>query len=424
MKSSGIGGQAVMEGVMMRNGDEYAVAVRKPDKEIAVKISEHRKLGDRYPVLALPIIRGVVSFGESMVIGIKTLTYSASFFEDEETQEPEKKKSKSDEKKDEKNKETKEKLAMAGTVALSVVLAIAIFMMLPYFLSRLLSGVIESGVVLALLEGVIRVALFVGYVAAISQLKDIRRVFMYHGAEHKVINCIENGCDLTVDNVKKQTRVHKRCGTSFMLVVMCVSILFFIIIRVDTAWLRVLLRLLLIPVIAGVSYEFIRLAGKSDNPVVNFFSKPGLWLQGLTTREPDEEMIEVAIASVEAVYEWKPFVEQVRKEKEKLKSRSAIESSTEAAADIEIENDARHITSHVIEKIAEGIEQESEFIRSEDDAEDNVRKSEIKRQARFVINEHNIRSAEIGLTSDEDEDDEILKALDKFFVAKNKEDEK
>jgi uncharacterized protein YqhQ len=165
-----------------------------------------------------------------------------------------------------------------------------------------------------LLEGVIRLVIFIGYVALISLMKDIRRVYMYHGAEHKCINCIEHGMDLTVDNVRKSSRFHKRCGTSFLLIVMLVSILFFMFIRVDSPILRVVLRLLLIPVIAGVSYEFIRLAGRSDNAVVNLLSKPGLWLQGLTTKEPDDEMIEVGIASVEAVFDWKPYVEEIRRE--------------------------------------------------------------------------------------------------------------
>ena len=288
-----------MEGVMMKNQEKYAVAVRKPDHEIEVKVSEYTGIIRNKKIRNMPILRGVFSFIESLVLGMQTLTYSASFFEDEEVDE---------------KKKAKENAMMGGTVVLSIVLAVAVFMMLPYYLSTLFQKVITSQWVIALLEGVIRLVIFIGYVALISLMKDIRRVYMYHGAEHKCINCIEHGMDLTVDNVRKSSRFHKRCGTSFLLIVMLVSILFFMFIRVDSPILRVVLRLLLIPVIAGVSYEFIRLAGRSDNAVVNLLSKPGLWLQGLTTKEPDDEMIEVGIASVEAVFDWKPYVEEIRRE--------------------------------------------------------------------------------------------------------------
>ena len=203
---------------------------------------------------------------------------------------------------------------MGGTVVLSVVLAVAIFMMLPYYISSFFQKIITSQWAVALLEGVIRLVIFVGYVALISLMKDIKRVYMYHGAEHKCINCIEHGLDLNVENVRKSSRFHKRCGTSFLLIVMLVSVLFFMFIRVDSPLLRVVYRLVLIPVIAGVSYEFIRLAGRSDNVIVNLLSKPGMWLQRITTSEPDDEMIEVGIASVEAVFDWKPYVEEIRRE--------------------------------------------------------------------------------------------------------------
>ena len=263
----------------------------------------------------MPILRGVFSFIESLVLGMQTLTYSASFFEDEEVDKKKKEPMTEEERRRQEQKEKKQENAMmGGTVVLSIVLAVAVFMMLPYYLSTLFQKVITSQWVIALLEGVIRLVIFIGYVALISLMKDIRRVYMYHGAEHKCINCIEHGMDLTVDNVRKSSRFHKRCGTSFLLIVMLVSILFFMFIRVDSPILRVVLRLLLIPVIAGVSYEFIRLAGRSDNAVVNLLSKPGLWLQGLTTKEPDDEMIEVGIASVEVVFDWKPYVEEIRRE--------------------------------------------------------------------------------------------------------------
>ena len=309
MRYSGIGGQAVMEGVMMKNQEKYAVAVRKPDHEIEVKVSEYTGIIKNKKIRNMPILRGVFSFIESLVLGMQTLTYSASFFEDEEVDEKKKEPMTEEERRRQEQKEKKQENAMmGGTVVLSIVLAVAVFMMLPYYLSTLFQKVITSQWVIALLEGVIRLVIFIGYVALISLMKDIRRVYMYHGAEHKCINCIEHGMDLTVDNVRKSSRFHKRCGTSFLLIVMLVSILFFMFIRVDSPILRVVLRLLLIPVIAGVSYEFIRLAGRSDNAVVNLLSKPGLWLQGLTTKEPDDSMIEVAIQAVEAVFDWKAYL--------------------------------------------------------------------------------------------------------------------
>ena len=296
MRYSGIGGQAVMEGVMMKNKDKYAVSVRKPDGKIEVLVSDYTGIIKNEKIKNMPILRGVFNFIDSLVLGMQTLTYSASFFEDEE-----------EEKK-------KEDAVMGGTVVLSIVLAVAIFMLLPYFISSFFQKFITSSLLLALVEGVIRLSIFVAYVGLISLMEDIRRVYMYHGAEHKCINCIEQGMDLTVENVRKSSKQHKRCGTSFLLIVMLTSILFFMFIQVETPLLKVVLRILLIPVIAGVSYEFIRLAGRSDNPVVNLISKPGLWMQNITTREPDDDMIEVAIKSVEAVFDWRSYVEEVRKE--------------------------------------------------------------------------------------------------------------
>ena len=314
MRYSGIGGQAVMEGVMMKNQDKYAVAVRKPDHEIVVEVSEYSGIMKDKKIKNMPIFRGVFNFIDSLVLGMKTLTFSASFFEEEEEVEKKKQLSEEERKKQEQKAKKQESAMMGGTVALSVVLAVGIFMLLPYYISTFFGKVISSGWLVALLEGVIRLAVFVGYVAAISMMKDIRRVYMYHGAEHKCINCIEHGMELNVENVRKSSRLHKRCGTSFLLIVMLISIVFFMFIRVDSPVLKVVLRVLLVPVIAGVSYEFIRLAGRSDNAVVNLLSKPGLWLQGLTTREPDDEMIEVGIASVEAVFDWKPYVEEIQRE--------------------------------------------------------------------------------------------------------------
>lgn len=198
------------------------------------------------------------------------------------------------------------------TVAIAIVLAVAIFMVLPYFLSRILEGVISSQTLLVLVEGLIRIAIFVGYLLAISRMEDIRRVFMYHGAEHKCINCIENGLELNVENVRKSSRQHRRCGTSFLLFVILISVVVFLFVRFDSPVLQLFARLLLIPVIAGISYEFIRLAGRSEHPLVLLLSKPGLWLQNLTTREPDDDMIEVGIASVEAVFDWRAFQRENR----------------------------------------------------------------------------------------------------------------
>ncbi len=301
MRYSGIGGQAVMEGVMMKNADRYAVAVRKPDQEIAVEVKDYQGAVKNEKVRHIPIIRGVLNFIDSLVLGMTTLTYSASFFEEE---------SEKKEELDEAAKKKKEKLEMGATVAVSIVLAVAVFMILPYYLSLIFQRYITSPTLLALIEGVLRLVIFIAYVLVISQVEDIKRVFMYHGAEHKCINCIENGMELTVENVRKSSRLHKRCGTSFLLFVLVLSILFFAFIRVDNRIFKVLLRILLVPVIAGVSYEFIRLAGRSDNRLVDLISKPGLWLQRLTTKEPDDSMIEVGIASVEAVFDWRAYLKK------------------------------------------------------------------------------------------------------------------
>lgn len=303
-KSSGIGGQAVIEGIMMKNQDVYSVAVRKPDGEIEVNLSTYESVGGK-KLRKVPILRGMVSFLDSMILGMKTLTLSASFY-DEEDETP----SRADVLVEKLFKDRAEKVVTGVTVAFSIVMAVAIFMILPYFLSAILRGYIVSDTLLAVIEGGIRLLLFIAYVLLISMMKDIQRVFQYHGAEHKCINCIEHGLELNVENVKKSSRQHKRCGTSFMLIVMVVSIIFFIFIRVDAPVLRVVLRIALVPVIAGVSYEFIRLAGNSENPLVIILSKPGLWLQALTTKEPDESMIEVGIAAVEAVFDWKAYQEK------------------------------------------------------------------------------------------------------------------
>lgn len=303
MKSSNIGGQAVLEGVMMRNGETYAVAVRKPDGEIEVQQEVYKSVIKWESLTRIPFIRGVFNFADSMVLGMRALTYSTSFYDEEESKEE-----LSNEQKE--KKEKKEKIFTGITMVFSFALAIGIFMVLPYFLSDLLKNIIPSYTIRIILEGVIRIAIFVAYVGAISLMNDIKRLYRYHGAEHKCINCIEHGLDLNIKNVMKSSKEHKRCGTSFMLFVMIVGIVLMFFVRVDSPILRVLARVALLPVIAGISYELIKWAGRSENIVVNMLSKPGLWLQRLTTKEPDEEMVEVAIQSVEAVFDWKAYQEE------------------------------------------------------------------------------------------------------------------
>ena len=304
MRPSGIGGQAVLEGIMMKNKEKYSVAVRKPDGQIEVRTKVYRSISGDSKWAKLPLIRGVVNFIDSLVLGMESLSYSASFYDDEEEQEP----GKFEKLLVKLFGEKAEKVVMGCTVAFSVIMAVAIFMVLPYYISGIFRNFIVSNTLLAVLEGVIRLGLFTLYVVLISCMKDIKRTYMYHGAEHKCINCIERGRELNVKNVRKSSRYHARCGTSFLFIVMVISIVFFIFIRVDSPILRVVFRILLVPVIAGVSYEFIRLAGRSDNPLMKVLSLPGKAMQKLTTREPDDDMIEVAIAAVEAVFDWKAFL--------------------------------------------------------------------------------------------------------------------
>ena len=306
MKPSGIGGQAVIEGIMMRNKDKYSIAVRKPDNEIEVTVRESKVLTEKHKWMSYPVIRGVVSFIDSLITGISTINYSASFYDDPDEQ----KKTKADEIGKSIFKDKFESVLMALTVIVSVFLAVGLFMLLPYYVSRLVKGYVASKTLLNLIEGLVRVAIFILYLVLISLMKDIKRTFMYHGAEHKCINCIENGARLTVENVMNSSRYHKRCGTSFLFIVMFISVVFFIFIRVDNTALQIVIRLLLVPVIAGVAYEFIRWAGRNDNGFTVALSRPGMWLQKLTTREPDEDMVEVAIKAVEEVFDWEVFLKE------------------------------------------------------------------------------------------------------------------
>lgn len=507
MKPSGIGGMAVMEGVMMKNREKYAVAVRQPNNEIAVEISTHKDFSDKVKLFKLPIFRGMLAFVDSMVIGVKVLNYSASFFEDEDETQNKNGKKKS-EKKAKKNAESKkdfdieevsathidkdnsdnaEKKAdkkdkdstflMVLAVLLSIVLSIALFMVLPVLLTDLLRKVVSSRFVMNLIEGFVRLAIFIGYVVLAAKMPEIKRVFRYHGAEHKTINCLENGFELTVENVRWQSKQHKRCGTSFMLLVVLISLVFFLFIPTGNLAWRVSSRILLVPFIAGVSYEFIRLAGKSENRIVNAVSKPGLWMQGLTTSEPDDTMIEVAIASVEAVFDWRAFLEitdeakadkttdisehskksaQVKsakksnaeKTEETLKEDNADKpkntlkenntdkpentlkkesiSKRESAAKREgtakkdstgkkenasKKNTAKKETASTLEKTSE---EERAFVKNSATNQADTVKSE-NHTKNNTQNRRNINPVQKKPARDEEEDDEILRALDRFF---------
>ena len=302
---SGIGGQAVLEGVMMKNKDDYAVAVRKPNGEIEVEVDVFCGYMHESRVRPAPFIRGVFNCIDSLRLGMKTLNFSASFYEEEDVKE-----TGLDKAVNKLSGGRGESIMMGLTTVISIVLAVGIFILLPYFLSSLLSDYVRNASLLAIVEGVIRILIFFLYVVGISLMKDIRRLYQYHGAEHKCINCIEKGRPLTVKNVMRSSRYHKRCGTSFMFFVMFVSIILFFFIRVPNPVMKVAVRILLIPVIAGISYEIIRLAGRSDNILVQILSLPGALLQRLTTKEPDESMVEVAMKSVEAVFDWKAYLRE------------------------------------------------------------------------------------------------------------------
>ncbi|MBP5192966.1 MAG: DUF1385 domain-containing protein [Eubacterium sp.] len=313
MKKVNIGGQAVLEGVMMKGPESYALAVRTPEKEIDVQVTEYKSVGEKHKIARIPIIRGVINFIESLYIGIGTLMKSSEYYDEEEEEKTSDEKPKKEKReKTEKEKAVAEKAYMIGTLIMSLVIAIGIFMLIPVFLANFMKHVTENQLIINLTEGVLRLLLFLGYVALISLMKDIKRTFMYHGAEHKTINCLEAGDELTVENVKKHTRFHKRCGTSFVFIVMFISIIVFMFVKTDVLWMKMVSRILLIPFIAGISYEFIRYAGRHENAFANILSKPGLWVQRLTTREPDDDMIEVAIASVDAVIDWHEYVDCVR----------------------------------------------------------------------------------------------------------------
>lgn len=292
---SGIGGQAVLEGIMMKNQEKYAVAVRKPNGEIAVELENYQGLLHGNKIKDIPFIRGVFNFIDSLVLGMKCLNYSAAVCDETEDEQ-------------EKQGGGGRKLANTLVTILSIALAVGLFIVLPYYLASLFRGFVRNESLMAIIEGGIRIAVFILYVWGISFMKDIRRLYRYHGAEHKCINCIEKGRPLTVHNVMRSSRLHRRCGTSFIFFVLFISIILFFFIRVDNPVQRVFIRILLMPVVAGISYELIRLAGRSNNIIVRILSMPGMWIQRMTTKEPDREMAEVAIAAVEAVFDWKAFL--------------------------------------------------------------------------------------------------------------------
>ena len=284
-----VGGQAVIEGVMMRGPKLSATAVREPGGRIAVEVKPVNSIADRFPVLKKPFLRGVVSLVESLVLGIRSLSYSAKMAGEEDEQLSDKE--------------------LAGTIVFALVLASILFVAIPTGAAKLFHGFTEDPVFLNLMEGFLRLGIFLLYIWGISRMKDIRRVFQYHGAEHKTIFCYEAGMPLTVENVQRFPRLHPRCGTAFLLIVMLVSIFVFAFLGWPDLWLRIVSRLALLPVVAGISYEIIRLAGRSKNPLVHAAILPGLWLQYLTTRPPEDDMVEVAIESLKAVLPQEEILE-------------------------------------------------------------------------------------------------------------------
>lgn len=437
----------------MKNKNQYAVAVRKPNNEIVVDKQEYHSITEKYKILGLPVLRGVVAFVESLSVGMKTLTFSANFFEEEEKEERDKlEKAASG-----LFKEKAEAVVMGFTVILAILLAIGLFMVLPWLVTEKLVTMITDPWTQALVEGGLRLGIFILYVFAISLTKDIRRVYMYHGAEHKTINCVENGLDLTVENVRKQSKEHRRCGTSFMLYVMIISIIFFMFIRVDNAALRILFRILLVPVIAGISYEFIQFTGRYDNLVTKILSRPGMWMQALTTREPQDDMIEVAICSVEAVFDWKAYIEQVQKEsssKKDQKGKADKKKKRKPAPEIVMEQEetieekfSEEIMPVTATKVAPlkradiGTRRGAFFrdvpkpVKEETNAEDTMEDILKEKEESHSENVHSrvaaVRKAERIrrpmqpmeefrrennlVEQEENEDDEILSALDKFF---------
>ncbi len=294
-----IGGQAVIEGVMMKGPTRIATAVREPSGNIAVRVEPVHSLGDRFPLLKKPLLRGVIALGEALVYGIRALSFSAQAAGEE-------------------GEELSSK-EIALTMLAAFGLAVLLFVVLPTYATKFIQSVVSEPYLLNLFEGVLRLTIFFTYVGVISSLSDIRRVFQYHGAEHKTIYAYEAGIPLEIESIRKYSRLHPRCGTNFLLIVMVVSIFMFAFLGWPDLWLRILSRVVLLPLLAGISYAIIRFAGSCDNPLVAMLMKPGLWLQYMTTREPSDDQIEVAIRALEAV---RP-VEEMPKEGEDLAREAA-----------------------------------------------------------------------------------------------------
>lgn len=302
---SGIGGQAVLNGIMMKNKNEYSIAVRTENKDIVVEKNKYTMLQEKYKFLALPFIRGIFSMIDSLVIGTKTLTRSAELSGEVEYEQY-----KFELLLDKVFGDKATNVLMGLATIVSFIFAISIFMLLPAGLGYLFKLFVKNDFFISLFEGLIRIAIFIIYIKLVSLMPEIRETFEYHGSEHKCINCIENGWDLNVENVMKASKEHKRCGTSFLVYVMIVSILLFMFIPTANIYQRFISRILLIPVIAGISYEVLRVMGRFDNKCVDILSRPGMWMQGLTTREPNKAQVEVAIKAVEEVFDWKDFKEK------------------------------------------------------------------------------------------------------------------
>lgn len=303
LRTTYIGGQAVIEGVMMRGKKMYAMAVRTPDGTLAVEKKDIDDVFSRYKIFKYPIFRGIASFIQSLIIGTKIIMRSTQLAGLEEETEENAEPSKFERALQKMFGDKLTDVLIYISVAVSLVFSIGLFFVLPVFIGSLLRPILPGTWALGIAEGLIRIAIFLLYLFLVSRMKEIKRVFQYHGAEHKTINCFEHGEELTVENVKKYTRLHKRCGTSFLLIVMIISMVVFFFIRTDTIWLRLVSRILLVPFVAGISYEVIRWAGRSDSPVVKIVSAPGLCLQKITTAEPDGSQIEAAIAAMKGVLE-------------------------------------------------------------------------------------------------------------------------
>ena len=372
MRPSGIGGQAVIEGVMMRNKKNYAVAVRTPNDSIEINKGIYLGISERIFLFRLPILRGVAAFIDSLILGMRTLMFSASFYEEEEIDKDASLRERRSKAAKEK-KEKQEAIVMGMVMAISIIFALAIFMLIPFALAELFKGRIESYAVRSIIEGIIRLIMFVLYVKAITFMKEIKRVFMYHGAEHKVINCVECGLELNVENARKQTKEHKRCGTSFLLYVVLITMIVFLFIQTETLWLRILLRIVLIPVIAGIAYEFIRFAGRSKGRLMDILSRPGMWLQALTTKEPTDDMLEVAIASVEAVFDWRKFQgRDYEQPVEEETSEEEVKSVFETIA-VDGEDDFEEAFEETVEEKEETIE---DILRELESYTKNIKKSD------------------------------------------------